>query len=244
MFYVVFWIALLATAVLLIGAIGTFFTNLSGRSLLSLDWSGYVVASDFTNPQPVITSLSGSWVVPKVNVSQKDTFSAAWIGIGGQSDQTLIQTGTEHDSINGTEVYYAWYELLPNDSIAIDVINVSVRDKITASINLVNSATNEWSIEIEDVTKGQKFSQNFIYDSSRLSAGWVVERPTVDSTLSTLAMFGTVTFTNASVTVNAQTGSISSFPFSQVIMTNRQNTQLVIVSSLTSKGSSFTVTYA
>jgi hypothetical protein len=234
---------LLISLSLLLVFVNTFLSSLSSQTIMSLDWAGYIVVSDFVNPDSIITSVSGSWVVPEVNVSNEDAFSAAWIGIGGQLDNSLIQVGTEHDSINGEAVYSAWYELLPNDATTIPVIDPSPGDQITASIYLVNSTTNEWSIEIVDVTKGQSFYEDFFYDSSRLSAEWIVERPTVNNRLSTLADFETVTFTNASATMNFNVGVISSFPNSQTIMHDRQNRQLVAVSPIHSDGSSFTVTY-
>jgi hypothetical protein len=221
----------------------TFLRRQPAQNLASLDWGGYVAFSDFTNPQPVVVNVSGSWNIPYVSVSTQDTFSAAWIGIGGQVDDTLIQTGTEQDSVGGSAEYSAWYELLPDDAITITNMNVSPGDKITASINLINSATNEWSIEIIDVTNGEEFKQNFFYDSLRLSAEWIVERPTVNNTLSALANFGNITFTNSSVTIGTNRGNINDFPSAQITMQNRQNRQLVAVSSLTSNGASFTVNY-
>jgi hypothetical protein len=217
----------------------------SSNNLMSLDWAGYVVTSDFVSPQPLVVGINGSWTIPEVNVSQRDTFSAAWMGIGGlvEGDETLIQTGTEQDSLSGTATYSAWYELLPNDSVTITTINMSQGDEITASINLVDSATNEWSIEMVDATKGQSFQENFIYDSSKLSAEWIVERPSLDSSLTTLANFGNVTFTNSRMTMNSTVGTIGNFSFARITMQNRQNRQLVTVSSLSSDGSSFTVTY-
>jgi hypothetical protein len=220
-----------------------FFTNFQDHSLASLDWAGYVAVSDFANPEPLITGVAGSWTVPQVNVSLQNTFSAAWIGIGGQLDNTLIQTGTEHDSINGEATYSVWYELLPNDSVAITTINVSVGDEIQASISLADSGANEWSIEIVDLTKEQSFEINVFYDSSRLSAEWIVERPTVNNILSQLADFGSVTFTNSNVTINNVVGSVGNFAFFRTIMQNRQNVPLVTVSSLSSDGSKFTVKY-
>jgi hypothetical protein len=214
-----------------------------GQNIASSDWSGYVVLSDSTNPQPIMKNISGSWVVPTVKASQKDAFSAVWIGIGGQLDDTLIQTGTEHDSVDGQAVYSAWYELLPYYSVTIDIINVSAGDEITASIALTDSAINEWLLQISDVTSGESFSKNFFYDSSRLSAEWIVERPIVNNTLSTLADFESVTFTDLKVSTDTDTGSIIDFSFSRVAMYDRQNRQLVTVSSLDSKGSSFTVDY-
>lgn len=100
-----------------------------------LNWGGYAVASDFNNPQPIVTEVSGSWIVPQVTITQSDTFSAIWIGIGGTFGNTLIQAGTEQDSIDGQAVYSAWFELLPQDSVIIPTINVSPGDTIDACIN-------------------------------------------------------------------------------------------------------------
>jgi hypothetical protein len=122
-------------------------------------------------------------------------------------------------------------------------MGVSPGDVITASINLVNSDANEWAIQIYDVTNGQGFTQNFVYNSSQLSAEWIVERPTVNNRLSTLADFGSITFTGSNARINANVGTIGSFPFSQLIISNRRNLQLTTVSSLSSDGSSFTVSY-
>ena len=212
------------------------------QTLTSTDWAGYSVATDFNSPKQLVTGVSGSWTVPQVIASQNDTFSAAWIGIGGQLDQTLIQTGTEHDSINGTEEYSTWYELLPDFSIGINM-NISPGDKITASIELLNSATNEWTIEIADTTNGQSFQQNVQYSSPRLSAEWIVERPTIDQNLGTLANFGSVTFTAASATIQGNTGPITDFSYVQIVMQDRLNRQLATVSSLSADGSRFTVTH-
>lgn len=221
----------------------TLLTGTNGRSLISLDWAGYVVVSDYANPQPTIVGVNSSWTVPRVNPSQTDQFSAAWIGIGGQLDDTLIQTGTEHDSVNGETVYSAWYELLPNDSITITTLNVSPGDQIKASINLVDSVSNQWSIKIRDVTNGQTFQNNFFYYSSQLSAEWIIERPTINNMLSGLADFGSATFTDSYATVDSTVRTINIFPYSKVTMHNRQNNPLVTVSSLDSKGSGFTIDY-
>lgn len=47
--------------------------------------------------------------------------------MGGQYDETLIQAGTEHDSVSGLSVHSAWYELLSYDSVAVDSLRVSPR---------------------------------------------------------------------------------------------------------------------
>jgi hypothetical protein len=221
-----------------------FLASLFTQKTVSEDWSGYVAFSDLQKPQPSVTGVSAQWTVPEVTSSQRYSYSAAWIGIGGYvGDGTLIQVGTEQDSQNGVGAYSAWYELLSGNVITIYTISLSAGDEISASINLKDSNSSIWTVEITDVTKGQTFKQDFQYDSSRLSAEWIVERPTVGGRYGTLADFGEVTFTNSTVNMSAAGQPIDRFPNKQIIMYNLQGKALVSVSPLSSDGSTFTVTY-
>jgi hypothetical protein len=244
LFLIVLWLILLiASLTVLSSFITPFLKTLQTQTVISTDWAGYVVASDALAQRPVVVAVNGSWTIPAVTVSFGDTFSAAWIGIGGQSENTLIQVGSEHDSIRGQPEYSLWYEMLPADSITIPDINVSAGDQITAFISLVNSNSNDWEVSINDLTNGQSFKQTFTYNSSRLTAEWIVERPTVNNQLSTLADFGSITFTSATAQIDRTIGTISGFPNYQVILENRQSTVLATLSPLNVDGSSFTVTY-
>ena len=242
-FLVFLWLLMLILSLLIISAVLSFLFGLSPQRLVSLDWGGYVATSSYSNPSPVMSGVSGSWTVPKVTVTPDDRFSAAWVGIGGQVDSTLIQVGTEHDSIGGLESYSAWYELLPDASINITTVQVRPGDKINASIVLVDAVADSWVINIMDVTTGQQYSQDFVYNSSRLSAEWIVERPTVNNGLAALADFGSITFTNAMAAKNDTAMAINKFSFAQIAMYDRRNNQLVSISSLGSDGESFTVSY-
>jgi hypothetical protein len=237
--------AILIVSILIVSLVFVFpfLANLSSEQLVSSDWSGYFVVSNLVNPQPNVTSLNGSWTVPTVKISATDSYSAIWIGIGGQFDDSLIQVGTEQDSRKGRAAYSAWYELLPANPITIDSINVSQGDQIEASISLLDPNTTAWSLKIEDITNGQSLQRTLIYASSMLSAEWIVERPSVGVRLSTLADFGQVEFTQCTETINGKDGNISTFSHAQVRMVNRSDTDIVRVSSLTSGGSSFTVSY-
>ena len=205
-------------------------------------WSGYIVASDIQNRSPVVSSVGASWTVPEIKPSENNTFSGVWIGIGGYGEGTLIQTGTEQEYVNDQVAYYAWYELLPDYLVHISNIHVRAGDTVTASISLINENTNTWSIEIADVTRGERFKKIVVYNSSRLSAEWVVERPKVNGNISTLADFGNVTFTECKATLDGITGAISNFSYAKFIMYD-QELQLVTVSPLSDDGSSFTVSY-
>ena len=207
-----------------------------------------MVASNTQNPQPTVTGVTASWNVSTVTSSANDTFSSSWIGIGGQFDKTLIQCGTEQDSIKGQTQYYTWYELLPRNSVTIRTINVSPGDIMQAAIQLTNTTSNQWVINLTDTTNGQTFQNTFTYNSSQLSAEWIVERPAVNNVISTLANFGTLTFSNCTATIDSTTGAIGTFPANELVMyssisPSNSRVQLTDVSALNPDGTSFTVNY-
>lgn len=243
-FIVGLWVLMLLFSLVIIALVTRIYLMTPVRQEIgSSDWSGYVVVSDSVNPSPVLRNISASWIVPMVTPSPIDAFSDVWIGIGGLTDDSLIQTGTSQDSVDGAGVYEAWYELLPDYSITITSINVSAGDEITTSISLLDAGTDQWLIQIADITSGQSFSQSFFYLSSRLSAEWIVERPTINNTLAVLANFGSATFADLKVSMDSRSGTAADFPLSRVMMYDRQNIQLVTVSELAVRGSTFTVTY-
>ena len=83
---------------------------------------------------------------------------------------------------------------IPDPVVRITNMRIRPGDTITASINLTDKAANTWSIEITDVTRGETFRIHVFYNSSRLSAEWIVERPNVNGNIRTLADFENVTF--------------------------------------------------
>ncbi len=243
-FLITVWTLLLVVSLSLLSILlATFNSNPQSHSIVSLSWAGYIISKNSTNPQLEIIAISASWIVPKVNASAGDGYSAAWIGIGGQSDKTLIQVGTEHTSLGGQENYYVWYELLPDFAVRLNDIAPSPGDTIVASITLINSDKNQWNIQISDVTNGQAFRNNVIYNSTRSSGEWILERPTVSNQISTLSDFGNITFSDCFVNINHVTGTIAKFPFSKIQMRNNQIAQLTSVSNLSADGSSFTASY-
>lgn len=251
-----------AAAVLIIAvmsvALVAYFTgfNLSSISQRSLpipivsvagNWAGYEVFNHFPNPTAAVQGVSGSWVVPSVKDAGADTFSSVWVGIGGQFDNTLIQVGTEQDFTNGSANYYAWHELLPNYLVPIGSISVSAGDKMEASISLIDSNSNLWSISLEDLTSNGNFQNNFTYNSQRLTAEWIVERPEVNNALTQLADFGSVTFSNCNAILLGKTSGITDFDYNHIIMSpqiiNNRSVQLVNISGLAIGGTQFTVNY-
>ena len=245
--------AVIAVLLIAIGAVAIFYSislflaspslSHTTKPLRVAQWSGYVIASDTQSRSQLVSSISASWIVPEVKVTENNTFSAVWIGIGGYGEETLIQTGTEQQCLNGHITYFAWYELLPDYLVRITDMRIRPGDTITASLSLTDENTHTWSIEVSDVSRGEYFQRYVVYNSSQLSAEWIVERPTVNGAISTLADFGNVTFSECEATVRGTTGAIGNFSSTQLVMYNSKNMQLVSVSPLSSDGSSFTVSY-
>lgn len=157
----------------------------------STNWSGQVLTGG------TYTGVTGAWQVPTVQPSAVPVYSSSWIGIDGASDQQLIQTGTEQRSNAGGTGYYAWIELIPDAEVPLANAPVAPGDQIAASVT--ETATNLWTITIEDQTASWYFSQEFSYVAPGLSAEWIEEAPLV-GVQSTLADFGAVTFTGMGVT--------------------------------------------
>jgi hypothetical protein len=149
--------------------------------------------------------------------------------------------------VNGSPVYYAWYEMLPQEAITIDSMTVSPGDRMQASINLVDANSYLWTVSISDLSSGQNFQQTFTYNSTQLSAEWIIERPNVNNKITTLADFGNATFDNCYASFVDKNGSISDYPNAIIVMSTQtsrgQTVQLVNVSGLSNNGTQFTVNY-
>jgi hypothetical protein len=238
------WLALLVASMYSLALLENIFRqDFYRHSVASLSWSGYSITDGISNDDLDVVSISGSWRVPKIHTTATAGHSSVWVGIGGQADKTLIQAGSAHDLVGGEERYTVWYEMLPEYAITVPHMRIHPNDVIFVSIFLVNHHADEWCIQISDLTTGQTFCQNFVYNSTRSSGEWVVERPTINNQLTSLVDFGNVTFNNCQVNVNGTSGVIGNFTASKIQMTNQQNGLLASVSPLDSGESSFTVSY-
>jgi len=233
--------------------------QLESRRLLSTvystNWSGYGDATNLSAPATgSVTAVSGSWVVPTVTGPRRGTdYSAAWVGIDGLSDSTVEQIGTEQDVSNGTAHYDAWWEMyssgLGQPEQVISGLTIKPGDSISASVQYTGSGN--FALTITDTTENKSFTttQNTSATqsptASQSSAEWVVEAPTVGGRQASLADFGTITFTNASATINSVTGPIndSAWQNEAIDMVTSRGSLLDSTSALNSGGTGFTVTY-
>jgi hypothetical protein len=151
----------------------------------STNWCGYV--ADGSN----VTDVKGTWTVPGIIPGGcGNSYSAAWVGIDGDTSNTVEQCGTEQDS---TGQYYAWYEMYPKGSATVGP--VSPGDVITAEVKSVGGGNflltmtrtrNGATVTILNTT--QKLNQ-----ARRTSAEWIMEAPWSGGVLP-LADFGTMGF--------------------------------------------------
>src|SRR5205823_3981550 len=138
------------------------------------NWAGYAVASNLRAPlSGVVSEVQGTWKVPAVSGSDSaDTYSSNWIGIDGYSDNTVEQTGTEHDMTPDGPVYYAWFEMYPKSGYRILNFPVEPGDTITAEVHYLGN--NRFSLTIANQTKDVSFSTTQRHKAQRQSAEWIV----------------------------------------------------------------------
>jgi hypothetical protein len=222
-------------------------------STTSTNWSGYAVETSLTSPKTgAVTSVSGVWNVPTVTpTSSKSTaYCSVWVGIDGYSSSTVEQIGTDSDVVNGKTQYYAWYEMYPSASKNITSMTISAGDSISASVQYITSGTHsgQFCLTITDTSRANdSFSiYQTLASAKRSSAEWIVEAPSSYSGVLPLAQFSTVTFSNATATINGTATAIDSSPWqsAKINMVSRTTTEDT-TSSLKDSGttSSFTVTY-
>jgi uncharacterized repeat protein (TIGR02543 family) len=220
--------------------------------LESSNWSGYA------NSGATFNAVSASWTVPTVNCqSGANAYSAQWIGIDGYTSSTVEQDGTETDCIGGSASYNAWYEMYGdsavNNGYEVEISPttnpVDAGDSISASVSF-SASTGEWTLTIDDSTRwSAAYSTTISFSTpARSSAEWVVERPEICSQtclLTSLADFGSVSFSNASTTTINSSGSISANPYAaiEMVAAGYGSTVLAVPGALDSTGDDFTDTW-
>ncbi len=162
------------------------------ESIASTNWAGWIASGT------TFTGVGGDWTVPSVVPSPSPEYSSEWVGIDGVLDSDLIQTGTSQDtpSTSTPSPYFAWYELLPGSAVAINA-PVAPGDTMLASIS--EGSPGSWTISIEDQTQRWIYTNTFSYSISAQTAEWIEEAPTVGGSQSTLADFGSSTFSSLGV---------------------------------------------
>ncbi len=226
-------------------------------STRSSNWAGYAAHG----PRVSFHRVFGAWRQPAATCTAgTPTYSSVWVGLGGYShgSPALEQIGSEVDCrASGHVVSSVWYELLPAPSRTIRMM-VAPGDYLTASVT-VNGR--DVRLQINDVTRRTSFRRRVhanLLDVS--SAEWIVEAPMECSANAscqalTLANFGSAQFSRATVIrTGGYRGSITDRSWSTTKITLAANGRRFVAdqagaataspSTLTARGSAFTVTYA
>jgi hypothetical protein len=164
----------------------------------STNWSGYAVTGSR------FTSVSSAWTQPAATCSTT-AYSSFWVGLDGDTSNTVEQTGTDADCSGKTPVYYAWYEMYPK--YPVNYTNtVRPGDKMSASVTTNGSGS--FTLTITDATQGWSRTTTARLKSAKLSSAEVIaEAPSSSSGVLPLANFGTVNFTGASANGSLLTSS-------------------------------------
>ena len=197
----------------------------------STNWSGYAATGAKFN------SVSSSWVQPSVTCNSTKSYSADWVGLDGDGDTTVEQTGTLAECIKASPRYSAWYEVYPDPPVYFSSA-VTPGHQMSASVTAngagsftmtISDSTTGWSHTVTKTASGAK----------RASAEVIVEAPCCSSGGATLplANFGTVSFSKAQV----DGSPIGMLGPTKIVMASG-STQKDSVSAL-AKNKKFTVTW-
>jgi hypothetical protein len=192
----------------------------------STNWSGYAVTGSR------FTSVSASWKQPTATCSAT-AYSSFWVGLDGDTSNTVEQTGTDADCSGRSPQYYAWYEMYPKFPVNLSQ-PVAPGDTMTASVT--TDGRGNFTLTISDASRGWTNVTKAKLKSAKLSSAEVIaEAPSSSGGVLPLANFGTASFTAAKAngslltsttpnidpitmasgsTVKAQPGSISGGAFS------------------------------
>lgn len=157
----------------------------------SFNWSGYV-ANDGG-----YTSVTSSWIQPTVSCTSKGIVSF-WIGLDGWTNGTVEQDGTGADCRTGKPAYYAWWQTFPTNSQQTYAVTVAPGDSITSTVSYANQ---QYTLVLSDRTQGwtKTTTADAPDGSANASAEIVAEAASVNSTVTQLPNFRTVTFTNSAI---------------------------------------------
>ncbi len=167
--------------------------TIQSRSTRTQNWAGYIASNGINDPKAGVTYVAGTWEVPVLwnQCGWQDTYhparysfawSSQWIGIGGhfKGDHSLIQIGVQSNFYFGKKSYTLFYQTRGDKGRSIDVndFHIKPKDIVHAQIQLLDNKKNTWKLSMENLTEKTKpFSIIINYDSKRLSAEWIEERP-------------------------------------------------------------------
>ena len=163
----------------------------------SSNWAGYAVDGSGA------TYVTASWTQPFATncLAVPNSWSSPWVGIDGDTSNTVEQIGTDSDCSHGVPRYDAWWEMYPKSAVTISAITVHPGDALTAAVSY---GTGGYTMTLTDTTTGATFTTTQSSSKAvRSSVEWIMEGPSKGN----LTDFSSIGFTNASGSIGGQTVS-------------------------------------
>jgi hypothetical protein len=193
--------------------------NMELAPAYNTNWSGYV--DEGTGYK--YTYVEGKWTVPTANCApNENSTSVTWVGLDGLS--SVEQDGTESECVNGVAKYYAWTEMLPQQTTMRYIADIPQPGDVIEAYVTSNAAGTSYQMQIQDLTRPWTSgpatpNPTASPPDADAQAEWITELPSGCGTAcSSLTHFSTVTFTQAIATGNGNLGVISNFPWYPVDM--------------------------
>lgn len=219
---------------------------ISTSTYTSSNWSGYFA---FANTAEAFSEIATTFTVPTlVATGASTTYSAFWVGFDGVSDSTVEQCGILGDiTPQGQATYFAWYELFPAYAVEITNFTVNPGDVITAEVAFSRPSTYTFTLEdLTDEANGQSymFSEGFSSPGDdRSTAEWIAEAPGIDGEQSSMADFGSVTFSDDMANLTGSLEPLGSLSPNDIELTQNNDLTLTAIPSAISGGDSFTIDF-
>jgi parallel beta-helix repeat protein len=169
------------------------------------NWTGYVV--DLENSQtPITLSVEAEWTQPTFYDVPVGSWQYTWIGVGGIIPHNrLLQAGIAVYRFLGSPwgdyVMVPFYMSMIGEQKHSDdyqwLNHISPGDLIHAKITSISSS--QWSIVVEDLTKGTSWAKTVDFEPDLTSVEWVHEPGRRNGGI---ADFSPITFSEANYSVN------------------------------------------
>ncbi len=214
-----------------------------GAGTVSSNWAGYAVS----NSPGTVSNVAGSFTLPRVSCSKKSSYVAFWAGLDGYNSATVEQAGVLAECFDSKAYYSAWTEFYPSAPTYASW-TPSPGDKISVTTSCTQ--TDECTATVTDGSKS--YSNTSVVSSAALSsAECITERPTLGTSLSNLANFGTAYYGQDNTyipgtcyaTVSGTTLSFGASSATSIDMLGNNGQLIATTSPLSSDGSSFNVLY-
>ncbi|TFB01136.1 hypothetical protein CCMA1212_007070 [Trichoderma ghanense] len=209
------------------------FRNDTSHATVQSNWGGAILeGSGFTAASATVNVPSGG--------GGSNAAGSAWVGIDGATcDTAILQTGFDW---YGDGTYDAWYEWYPE--FAADFSGIDIRQGDQIAMSVVATSLTGGSATLENLSTGQKVTQNF----NRVTAGSLCETSAefIIEDFEECSSNGSncqpvpfasfspaITFSSATATRSGRSVSLSGAEISEVIVNNQDLTRCSISGSST-----------